>query len=57
MGDSFYHARVLDLVRLERLTGQVDIGLSHDWPRQIAHHGNTAQLIRMKPFVHLATVH
>ena len=28
----------------------VDIGMSHDWPRGIYHHGNTGELLRSKPF-------
>ena len=32
-----------------RVTGAVDVCLSHDWPRGIAHHGDTAQLLRKKP--------
>lgn len=33
-----------------QLSGNVDIGLSHDWPLGIYHHGNKAQLLRKKPY-------
>lgn len=29
----------------------IDIFLSHDWPRNIAHHGDKAKLLREKTFL------
>ena len=48
---SAYHVRELDVYRLLQLRRQVDVGLSHDWPRGIAHHGDAAQLFRAKSFL------
>lgn len=47
---SAYHVRELDTFRLKQLTGDIDVFLSHDWPRGIYHHGNLQQLLRKKPF-------
>eukprot|EP00741_Cyanophora_paradoxa_P005155 tig00000863_g4997.t1 len=48
---SAYHVRELEVFRLKQLTGPVDVFLSHDWPRGIAHFGDTAGLLRRKPFL------
>jgi lariat debranching enzyme len=48
---SFYHVRALDAFRLMHVSGPVDIGLSHDWPRGIYHHGDCPGLLRKKPCV------
>ena len=48
---SAYHVRELDVYRLLQLKRPVDVALSHDWPRGIAHHGDTAQLFRAKSFL------
>ncbi|XP_055870632.1 lariat debranching enzyme B-like [Biomphalaria glabrata] len=47
---SVYHVRNLEVFRLKQITRPVDIFLSHDWPRGIYHHGDTAGLIKKKPF-------
>ncbi|KAL5611961.1 uncharacterized protein BROUX77_002117 [Berkeleyomyces rouxiae] len=47
---SFYHVREIDVRRLLLMRSQVDVGLSHDWPRGVEWNGNTAQLFRHKPF-------
>ncbi|CAI8056500.1 Lariat debranching enzyme [Geodia barretti] len=47
---SVYHVRSCDVFRLKQISGHVDIGLSHDWPLGIYHHGNKAQLLRKKPY-------
>lgn len=47
---SAYHVRSCDVFRLKQLTGSIDIMLSHDWPVEICHYGDTDQLIRTKPF-------
>jgi lariat debranching enzyme len=46
---SIYHVRELDTRKLLQLRSQVDIGLSHDWPRGIEWKGNYRQLFRFKP--------
>jgi len=48
---SAYHVRELDVYRLLQLRRPLDIGLSHDWPRGIALHGDYAQLFRAKSFL------
>lgn len=48
---SAYHVRELDVYRLLQLKRPLDVGLSHDWPRGIAHHGDKAQLFRAKAFL------
>jgi len=51
---SVYHTRSLDVHRMKCLAetsrGQVDIMVSHDWPRGIEQHGDTEELLRKKPF-------
>ncbi|KAI1372230.1 lariat debranching enzyme, C-terminal domain-containing protein [Hypoxylon crocopeplum] len=46
---SFYHVREIDIRKLLLLREQVDVGLSHDWPRAIENHGNANALWKMKP--------
>ncbi|KAK3343876.1 lariat debranching enzyme, C-terminal domain-containing protein [Lasiosphaeria hispida] len=46
---SFYHVREIDVRKLLQLRTQVDIGISHDWPRAIEKHGNQKHLWNMKP--------
>jgi lariat debranching enzyme len=46
---SFYHVREIDVRKLLQLRTQVDIGISHDWPRAIEKHGNQKHLFNMKP--------
>ncbi|KAF3070609.1 Lariat debranching enzyme [Daldinia childiae] len=46
---SFYHVREFDVRKLLQLREQVDIGFSHDWPREIEKHGNSSALWKMKP--------
>ncbi|XP_067636953.1 lariat debranching enzyme [Eurosta solidaginis] len=46
---SVYHVRQLEVFRLKQLTGQIDIFMSHDWPRGIYNYGNKSQLARFKP--------
>ncbi|KAI1815656.1 lariat debranching enzyme, C-terminal domain-containing protein [Poronia punctata] len=47
---SFYHVREIDVRKLLLLREQVDVGLSHDWPRAIENHGDAEALWRIKPF-------
>lgn len=47
---SVYHIRNLEVFRLQQLSKNVDICLSHDWPNGITDHGNVKQLLRRKPF-------
>ncbi|KUJ23189.1 DBR1-domain-containing protein [Mollisia scopiformis] len=46
---SIYHIREIDTRKLLQLKTQVDIGISHDWPRAIERHGNEKALYRWKP--------
>jgi lariat debranching enzyme len=46
---SFYHVREIDVRKLLQIRTQVDVGLSHDWPRGVEHHGNERHLFNMKP--------
>jgi lariat debranching enzyme len=46
---SIYHVREIDTRKLLQLRTQVDIGISHDWPRAIEKHGNQRALFNMKP--------
>ena len=46
---SIYHVREIDTRKLLQLRTQVDIGISHDWPRAIEQNGNEKALFRMKP--------
>ncbi|KAK0634958.1 lariat debranching enzyme, C-terminal domain-containing protein [Bombardia bombarda] len=46
---SFYHVRELDVRKLLQVRTQVDIGMSHDWPRAVEKHGNQRHLFNMKP--------
>lgn len=46
---TFYHVREYDIRKLLQLRTQVDIGISHDWPRAIEKHGDQRALFRAKP--------
>ncbi|KAG9245095.1 lariat debranching enzyme, C-terminal domain-containing protein [Calycina marina] len=46
---SIYHVREIDTRKLLQLSSQVDIGISHDWPRAIEKHGDQRALFRAKP--------
>jgi lariat debranching enzyme len=45
---SIHHIRELDVRKLLQIRTQVDIGLSHDWPRGIENYGNHQELFRKK---------
>ena len=45
---SIYHVRELDVRKLLSLRTQVDIGLSHDWPKGVEWHGQHHQLFSIK---------
>jgi lariat debranching enzyme len=47
---SVYHVRHVNTYRLTCLNPGIDVFLSHDWPRGIEQHGDTAALLRQKPF-------
>ncbi|EED13135.1 RNA lariat debranching enzyme, putative [Talaromyces stipitatus ATCC 10500] len=47
---SIYHVRELDVRKLMQIRTQVDVGLSHDWPRGVELNGNYHHLFRIKPF-------
>jgi lariat debranching enzyme len=46
---TIYHVREIDTRKLLLLKSQVDIGISHDWPRAIENHGNSKTLWKIKP--------
>lgn len=46
---SIYHVRELDVRKLLQIRTQVDVGLSHDWPRGMEWKGNYQQLFKWKP--------
>jgi lariat debranching enzyme len=46
---SIYHVRELDVRKLLQIRSQVDVGLSHDWPRGMEWKGDYKQLFRWKP--------
>ena len=43
-----YHVRKFDADKLKAIREPVDVFLSHDWPRGIAHHGDLPALLRKK---------
>ncbi|KAI9828157.1 MAG: hypothetical protein M1832_003684 [Thelocarpon impressellum] len=45
---SIYHVRELDVRKLLQIRTQVDIGLSHDWPRAVERSGNQKWLFSRK---------
>lgn len=46
---SIYHVREIDIRKLLQLKSQIDICISHDWPRAIENHGNSRALFNAKP--------
>ncbi|ESZ96721.1 hypothetical protein SBOR_2865 [Sclerotinia borealis F-4128] len=46
---SIYHVREYDVRKLLQVGTQIDIGISHDWPRAVEKHGDMKKLWRMKP--------
>jgi lariat debranching enzyme len=46
---TIYHVREPDVRKLLQIRTQVDIGISHDWPRAIERYGDEKELFRMKP--------
>ena len=47
---SIYHVRELDVRKMLLVRTQVDIGVSHDWPRGVEWKGNWKKLFRQKSF-------
>ncbi|KAF2861704.1 DBR1-domain-containing protein [Piedraia hortae CBS 480.64] len=45
---SIYHVRKVDVRKLLQVRDQVDIGISHDWPRDVVWSGNHTQLFAFK---------
>ncbi|KAK5115603.1 hypothetical protein LTR85_009774 [Meristemomyces frigidus] len=45
---SVYHTRELDIRKLLQIRTQVDVGISHDWPKGVEWKGNWKQLFRYK---------
>lgn len=46
-----YHVREFDVFKLKQVKQHIDVFLSHDWPRGIAHYGNKQELFRKKKFL------
>ncbi|EWC47903.1 hypothetical protein DRE_02785 [Drechslerella stenobrocha 248] len=46
---SAYHYRAHELFKLNQLSGDIDIFISHDWPEGITKYGNEPGLLRVKP--------
>lgn len=46
---SVYHVREYDVEKLRRVTGPVDIALSHDWPMWVELFGDRERLYKEKP--------
>jgi len=47
---SVYHVRNLEVFRLKQLKENIDVFISHDWPRGVYNYGDTTELLRWKPF-------
>ncbi|KAI5795059.1 lariat debranching enzyme, C-terminal domain-containing protein [Geopyxis carbonaria] len=47
---SIYHIRQYDVYKLFQIASPMDIMLSHDWPANIEHYGDTEWLWREKPW-------
>jgi len=45
---SIYHVREIDVRKLQQVRTQVDVGISHDWPRGVEWKGNWKKLFRQK---------
>ncbi|KAJ5672001.1 DBR1-domain-containing protein [Penicillium longicatenatum] len=54
---SIYHTREIDIRKLLQVRSQVDIGLSHDWPRAIEKSGDSAALFQKKKHLRDDSIH
>lgn len=45
---SIYHVREVDVRKMQQIRTQVDIGISHDWPRGVEWKGDWKKLFRQK---------
>ncbi|KAJ5785324.1 RNA lariat debranching enzyme [Penicillium pulvis] len=54
---SIYHTREIDVRKLLQVRTQVDIGLSHDWPRSIEKSGDSEALFRKKKHLREDSIH
>lgn len=45
-----YHVRNLEVFRLRQLRENIDVFISHDWPRGVYNYADTTELLRWKPF-------
>lgn len=54
---SIYHTREIDVRKLLQVRTQVDIGLSHDWPRAIEKSGDSEALFRKKKHLREDSIH
>ncbi|KAJ2008638.1 lariat debranching enzyme [Coemansia sp. RSA 2322] len=47
---SMHHVRSYEAFKMLQIRNSLDIVVSHDWPQFIERYGNTAELLRQKPF-------
>jgi lariat debranching enzyme len=47
--NSIYHIREFDVRKLLQIRTQVDVAISHDWPRAVEKHGDERRLFKLKP--------
>ncbi|KAJ2449093.1 lariat debranching enzyme [Coemansia sp. RSA 2424] len=47
---SMHHVRSYEAFKMLQIRKPLDIVISHDWPQYIERHGNTAELLRKKPY-------
>ncbi|KAJ2753614.1 lariat debranching enzyme [Coemansia pectinata] len=47
---SMHHVRSYEAFKMLQIRRPLDIVVSHDWPQYIERYGNTAELLRKKPF-------
>ncbi|KAJ3439641.1 lariat debranching enzyme [Anaeramoeba flamelloides] len=47
---SIFHVRSLDIFRLHLIQRNIDIMITHDWPRGVTDHGDVNSLLKKKPF-------
>lgn len=48
---SVYHVREIEVMKLGLFPSKIDVFMSHDWPRGMAYHGDTQDLLRRKKFL------
>jgi lariat debranching enzyme len=46
---SVFHVRQLEVFRCKQISSDIDVFVSHDWPRGVYNYGNWKQLVKFKP--------